>query len=148
MALLNYTTTIEPEQTIGEIQRMLSRYNVQAMMTEYDGPQVSAVSFRLDIGGKPLSFQLPCNWRAVAQIFKEPKHRTKLRLRKGPTLEEQAARTAWRIIKSWMEAQLALVEINMVTLPQIFLPYAIMSDGRTLSEHIESDPSLLLGGGK
>ena len=148
MALLNYTTTIEPEQTIGEIQRMLSRYNVAAMMTEYDGPQVSAVSFRLDIAGKPLSFKLPCNWRAVAVIFKDPKHRAKLRLSRGTTLEEQAARTAWRIIKDWIEAQLALVEINMVTIPQVFLPWAIMPDGRTLAEHIERNPGFLLGEGK
>jgi hypothetical protein len=43
-------------------------------------------------------------------------------------------RTAWRIIKDWVQAQLALVEINMVTVPQVFLPYAIMQDGRTLWE--------------
>lgn len=50
-------------------------------------------------------------------------------------------------MKVWIEAQLALVEINMVTVPQIFLPYAIMRDGRTLSEHVESDPGFLLGEG-
>jgi hypothetical protein len=57
--LLNYTTTIEPEQTISEIQKLLSRHGVTAMMTEYDGPQVSAVSFRMNIDGKPMGFKLP-----------------------------------------------------------------------------------------
>jgi hypothetical protein len=144
MALLNYTTIIEPEQTIGEIQKLLSRYNVAAMMTEYDGPQVSAVSFKLNIEGKPLSFKLPCNWRAVAAIFKQPEHRSKLRLRRGSTVDEQAVRTAWRIIKAWIEAQLALVEVNMTTIPQVFLPYAMMRDGRTLGEHVEGNPAFLL----
>ncbi len=46
MAILNYTTIIEPEQTIAEIQKILSRHNVTAMRTDYDGPQVSAVSFQ------------------------------------------------------------------------------------------------------
>jgi hypothetical protein len=146
MALLNYTTTIEPEQTISEIQKMLSRHGVTAMMTEYDGPQVAAVSFRLNIDGKPMGFRLPCNWRAVRQIFKEQgitsvKHKDK-------SLDNQAVRTAWRIIKDWVQAQLALVEVNMVTVPQVFLPYAIMKDGRTLSEHVASDPNFLLGEGK
>lgn len=149
MALLNYTTTIDPTQTIGEIQKMLSKYNVTAMMTEYDGPQVSAVSFKLNIAGKPLSFQLPCNWRGVLKIITEdPSARRNIRLKKGETLEHQAVRTAWRVIKVWIEAQLALVEVNMTTLPQIFLPYAIMPDGRTLSEHVSQDPSMLLGPAK
>jgi hypothetical protein len=38
---------------------------------------------------------------------------------------------------------MALVETQMVTAPQVFLPYAVMKDGRTLSEHVETNPSLL-----
>jgi hypothetical protein len=144
MALLNYTTKIEPEQTISEIQKMLSRHGVTAMMTEYDGPQVSSVSFRMTVSGKPMGFRLPCNWRAVVEIFKEQR----VPLKHGGTAQEQATRTAWRIIKDWIEAQLALVEVNMATVPQIFLPYAIMKDNRTLAEHVASDPSFLLGDGK
>ena len=147
MALLNYTTQIPPEQTIGEIQKLLSRHNVMAMMTEYDGRNVSAVSFKMNINGNPISYKLPCNWRAVLEIF-ENQTKSSLRLRKGTTIEDQAIRTAWRVIKVWIESQLALVEINMVTVPQIFLPYTVMRDGRTLTEHIETNPSFLLGDGK
>src|SRR5438067_7715783 len=39
-----------------------------------------------------------------------------------------AIRVAWRIIHTWVKAQLALVEINMVTIPQVFLSYAVMRD--------------------
>lgn len=67
--LLNYTTTIDAEQTINEIQRLLSAHSVQAMMTEYDGRQVSAVSFKLNVDGKPMGFKLPCNWRSVRAVF-------------------------------------------------------------------------------
>jgi hypothetical protein len=146
MALLNYTTKIEPEQTIAEIQKLLSKHGVSAMMTEYDGPHVAAVSFRMNIDGKPIGFKLPCNWRAVMEVFKKD-YKVVNRIGR-PNLEPQAIRTAWRIIFEWVRAQLALVEVNMVTVPQVFLPYAIMRDGKTLSEHVERDPSLLLGGGK
>lgn len=144
MSLLNYTTKIEPEQTIAEIQKKLSRYNISGMMTEYEGRNVSAVAFRLEVDGKPLSFKMPCNWRAVREIFKADPKITNTR---GNT-DEQAIRTAWRIIKVWIEAQLALVEVNMATLPQVFLPYAVMRDGRTLAEHVASDPKFLLGEGE
>lgn len=144
MALLNYTTKIDPSQTIGEIQKMLSKHNVTAMMTEYDGPEVSAVSFQIKVNEKSMGFKLPCNWRAVLEVFKQQN----IKMKHGGTKEEQAIRTAWRVIKDWLEAQLALVEINMVTLPQIFLPYTIMRDGRTLSEHVEDNPNFLLDDGK
>jgi hypothetical protein len=143
MALLNYTTKIPAEQTIGEIQKMLSKHGVMAMMTEYDGQNVSAVSFKMDVQGKPMGFKMPCNWRAVRQIFKEDPSIRNTRL----NADEQAIRTAWRIIHTWVRAQLALVEVNMVTIPQVFLPYAIMRDGRTLTEHVETNPGFLLGSG-
>jgi hypothetical protein len=60
----------------------------------------------------------------------------------------QAVRTAWRIVKDWVEAQMALVETQMVTTQEVFLPYAVMRDGRTLSQHVAADPGLLLGDGK
>jgi hypothetical protein len=147
MGLLNYTTTIEPEQTLSEIQKMLSRHGVQAMMTEYDGQQVSAVSFRISIDGRLMSFKLPCNWRQVAEIMKNPQARRNARIKKGETWDDQAIRVAWRIIKDWIEAQLALVEVNMVTIPQVFLPYAIMKNGQTLAEHVVNNPGFLLGDG-
>ena len=143
MALLNYTTKTPAEQTIGEIQQMLSKHGVTAMLTEYDGPQVSAVSFKMVIKGQPMGFKMPCNWRAVREILKQdPSAR-----RRGATTDDQAIRVAWRIIHTWIRGQLALVEVNMVTIPQIFLPYAITRDGRTLAEKIEEDPGFLLGAG-
>lgn len=144
MALLNYTTKINAEQTIGEIQKLLSKHGVMAMMTEYDGQNVSAVSFKMNINGSPMGFKLPCNWRAVLEIFKnDPQAR-----RRGCVNEDQAIKTAWRVIKDWIVSQLALVEINMVTISQVFLPYTIMKNGQTLSEYIEQNPGMLLGDGK
>lgn len=145
MGLLNYTSTIEPEQTISEIQKLLSRYGVQAMMTEYDGPQVAAVSFRMNVDGRSMAFKMPCNWRAVRQVFTQQGITQGKMKHKDKNLDNQAIRTAWRVIKVWIEAQLALVEINMVSIPQVFLPYAITSDGRTLAEKINDEPQLLLG---
>lgn len=136
--LLNYSTKAEPEQTIGEIQRMLADYGVEAMMTEYDGRQVSAVSFKMNVEGKTFPFRMPCNWRGVHEILDTYEYPKQFRS------EEQAIRVAWRILHAWIKAQLALVEVNMVTIPQVFLPYTITSDGRTLSEKVADNPQFLL----
>lgn len=140
MSLLNYSTKISPEQTISEIQQMLVDFNVNGMLTEYEGRQVRAVSFRINVDGQDVAFRMPCNWRGVYEILKEdPRVPGKLKT------EEQAIRVAWRIIQTWIKGQLAMVEVNMVTIPQVFLPYAIMKDDRTLSEHVAENPQYLLG---
>ncbi len=150
--LLNYTTDTPTEKTVAEIQKLLSLHNVSAIMAEYDGPQISALSFKMVIDDKPMAFKLPCNWRAVKEICRQKNNnRKRIHGRLERLIDdsnEQAQRVAWRIIKDWVEAQLALVEVNMVSVPQVFLPYAIMKDGRTLSEHAATDPGFLLGDGK
>ena len=60
-------------------------------------------------------------------------------------LRLQAVRIAWRIVKDSVEAQMALVQTQMVTTAEVFLPYAVMRDGRTLAEYAQTNPSFLLG---
>jgi hypothetical protein len=142
MALLNYTTKIDVERTIGEIQRCLSKHGASAVMTQYDDNIVTALAFQITNGDNKISFRLPCDWRPVLKILENDPNVPR------PLKEQtQAVRVAWRIIKDWVEAQMALVETEMVTTAQVFLPYAVMQDQRTLSEHFGSG-DLLLGSGK
>lgn len=138
MKLLNYSTKISPQQTIGEIQELLADYGVEAMMMEYEGRSVSAVSFKMNVNGASFPFRMPCNWRGVYEILNTTEYPKQCRE------EEQAIRVAWRILYVWIKAQLSLVEVNMVTIPQVFLPYTIMKDGRTLAEKASENPQFLL----
>ncbi len=63
-------------------------------------------------------------------------------------LQLQSVRTAWRIVKDWVEAQMALVETKMVSTQEVFLPYTVMRDGKTLSQKINENPQFLLGSGE
>lgn len=144
MALLNYTTKIDCDKTAGEISRCLTQHGAQAIMTEYDPATsyIQALSFKITVGEQAMAFRLPCDWKPVYEILmKDPK------VPRANSTKEQAVRTAWRIVKDWVEAQMALVETKMVTTQQVFLPYAVMKDGRTLSEHAASNPGFLLGDG-
>lgn len=150
--LLNYTTEIAPEKSIGEIQKMLAGHGVQGILTEYDGPHVAAVSFRIIVSGDMISFRLPCNWRAVQEVFKQKNANRKKRNGRLERLiddsQEHSTGVAWRIIKDWVEAQLALVELNQTTIPQVFLSHAITKSGETLGERMVANPKLLLSNGK
>jgi len=50
----------------------------------------------------------------------------------------QAYRVAWRILKDWTEAQLALVQSGQVDFAQAFLAYVEGADGTTLYRHMLS----------
>src|SRR6266446_8814999 len=52
--------------------------------------------------------------------------------------KEQAARVAWRIVKDWLEAQLAMIEAGLVDLEQVFLPYAQNQSGQTVYDVMRS----------
>lgn len=148
MPLLNYTSNIDADKTAMEIAKCLSMHGAQAVLTEYDPKEglVSAISFRITVEGRMISFRLPCDWRPVYAVMykgKKERYNDKDLARR----QQQAVRTAWRIVKDWVEAQMALVETNMAKTQEVFLPYAVMKDGKTLAEKITADPTFLLGPG-
>lgn len=151
MPLLNYTSNVDADKTAQEIAKILSVHGASAVMTEYKDGIISSLSFKVDLNGKPLSFRLPCDWRPVLEVmYKKTKAYSKYDSRYEQQQSQwkiQAVRTAWRIVKDWVEAQMALVETQMVTTQQVFLPYAIMKDGKTLSEMVSENPQFLLGDG-
>lgn len=141
MPILNYTTTIAVEKTTGEIQGKLARSGAQAVMTEYDSEQVlCALSFRMMCSGIMVSFRLPAQIdRIYILLQRDNKVARKLKTR------DQAARVAWRIIKDWIEAQLAIVEAEQAEMVEVFLPYAQNpSTGKTLFEQLSNDQFALL----
>ena len=144
MPLLNYTTGIDADKTAGEIANMLRKAGARAVLTEYDeaGEYVSSLAFSMRIGEHEMKFQLPCDWQPVLAILENDR-----KVKRSLVTREQAVRVAWRIVKDWVEAQLAIIETRMVSTETVFLPYAIMRDGRTLGEHVQSDPRFLLGAG-
>ena len=120
MPILNYTTQIAVEKTVGQIQAALAKAGAQAVLTEYDDEGVlTCLSFRLLHQGAMVSFRLPAQFDPIYVILQRDSdvpRRLKTR--------EQAARVAWRIVKAWVEAQLAVVEAEQVEMVEVFLPFA------------------------
>ena len=63
------------------------------------------------------------------------------------TLEEQAERVSWRVIKDWLEAQITLIRIGNAEVEQVMLPY--MWNGReSLYEKLKENNFAALGAGE
>lgn len=137
MPLLNYTTKVPVVKSLQDIQKSLVKAGASSIMQDFDGKgEVVAISFRILLQGQPINFRLPSDWKSVQQVLMNDRVRYE---------EEHARRVAWRITKDWVEAQMALLATKSVTLPQLFLPYAIAPDGQTLYEKIAANPQFLLG---
>lgn len=144
MALLNYTTSIEASKTVSEIQKILAKHGAKSILIDYDTEGlVEALSFRVTTPQGDAGIKLPVNPDTVLTVLTR-----QCRLGKVPNRyvnRPQAVRVAWRIIKDWVEAQMAILETEMVKMEQIFLPYVIGRDGRTLYEVAISSHLLTTG---
>lgn len=149
MPLLNYSTETPADKSIAEIQKILASNGVQGIMTQFEDGFIVALSFQIELNGQMISFRLPSDWRPVLKVLEDQKNaaRSKGKRFRAQVNQDQALRVAWRILKDWVEAQMALIEINMVKIEQVFLPYAVMKDGQTLFEHVQS-VQLALGSGE
>lgn len=124
MPILNYTTSIAAEKTASEIQAKLVKANASAVLAEYDNCVLSHLSFKVHTKHGEMAFRLPANIDGVLKAMQRDS-----KVPKAKRTREQAARVAWRIVKDWVEAQLAIIEADMATLPQVFLPYMQTSQG-------------------
>jgi hypothetical protein len=152
--LLNYTTSIEPSKTIAEIQEILVSHGAKSVMANYtDRGTIQSLSFIIATAeGNIIGIKLPCDPIPVLKVMESQKRdrweNPQGKIPPAFCTEPQALRVAWRIVKDWIEAQMALLETEMVKMEQIFLPYAIVRDGKTLFESIKSGGFTLLGTNK
>lgn len=130
MPLLNYTTGVPVSRTIGQVQGLLVEAGARQITTAYDNVgSPTGLGFVVETMHGPRTFALPVQASRVLDVLKRdrvpPRYAT----------PEHAERVAWRIVKDWLEAQLAIIKTEMVTLDQVMLPY--MADdvtGRTVYE--------------
>lgn len=134
MPILNYTTTIDARKTALEVLGILADAGVRSVNLEY-GPDRSpaAITFQVEVHGQFMSFRLPSRWEGVHKLLKEdPRAERRYRT------EEQAKRVAWRIVKDWVEAQVAIIQAGAAELAEVFLPYAVNPrTGQTMFEEFD-----------
>ena len=129
MGILNYSTSISADKTIGEIQKIISTKGASKIMIDYEEGKPVQLSFQIMNNGFAVSYRLPANWKGVLSAINKSKVPTKFKN------NEQAHRTCWRIIKDWVEAQVAIIEAGQSDLATVFLPYAIMANNETVAKN-------------
>lgn len=140
MPLLNYTTKIDASDTVGDIQKQLAKHGAKKIMLDYgDNGAISEISFTINTPAGIRGIKLPANVDAVSKVL------TRQKIKHD---RDQAERIAWRIVKNWVEAQMAILESEMVQMDEIFLPYMLDSAGKQTFFQAYQNDQLMLEGGK
>lgn len=150
MPILNYTTTIPTARTVGEVQSMLAGHGASAVAIRYADRLPVGVSFVLPTAHGDRSFTLPVNIDGVRRLLlAEEKAGKMARGKRGAyTTPEHATKVAWRVVKDWLAAQLAIIDAQMATLDQVMLPYLHVDGEQTLYElYLQREQRAIGGGG-
>lgn len=134
-AIRNYRSSIDIDKLFAHLQQVLVKHGAKQITFDYgtDG-KIYGVMFRVEVGDNILPIRLPARVDKVYAIL-EQQYQAGLIRRKLD--QEQSYRVAWRNILDWVVAQMTLLEIEMVKLEEVFLPYVINQQGKTLFEVLE-----------
>lgn len=137
MPIKNYTTTVPAAQSVAEISGMLATHGASKIQQEYMGGQPVSIAFQVDTENGIRGFYLPANTCAVTAVLQKQKVRA---------TAEQAQRVAWRILRDWVAAQMAIIETEMVAVDEVFLPYMADRSGRTVYQLYQANQLMLTEG--
>jgi len=147
MGLKNYTTKVSADRSVQEIQKMLALRGASGFMLEYEKGtgRIETVTFGLELNGRQVGFRLPLRWREVGLAIQNDPSVPGTYSNRARDDEDYVYRVAWRVLRDWVDAQMAMVDIGMVKTEEVFLPYAVNRQGQTLFEAAQSSPQFLLG---
>jgi hypothetical protein len=125
--LLNYTTTVSVGKTMAYVQNLLVKGGARQIMATYDDKGApTGVHFTVTTVNGLRAFTLPVHPDSVLRVMrKDPKTPARY------CTPEQAERVAWRIVKDWLEAQLAIIDTEMVAFDEVMLPYMHVGEGNS-----------------
>lgn len=149
---MNYTTKVPVTQTVVECQSALAMAGASSAAVHFDDGRPAGLSFTLKTPHGIRSFMLPVNIDGVHAMLMALDKEGKLpapgggkgRGRDLYQNRDHAARVAWRVIKDWLDANLALIAARMATIDEIMLPYLVVNDdGRTLWQAYQDQESAI-----
>ncbi|KKN44518.1 hypothetical protein LCGC14_0691980 [marine sediment metagenome] len=125
--IANYSTTVTALKSIGEIQGILVTHGAKHILMDYENQEPIGLSFIIDTPFGETPFKLPANIDRVWSVLNKQRVRVEVP-------RDMAVRVAWRILKDWTRAQMAILDTEMVSIEQVFLPYMQVDGGKILYE--------------
>ncbi len=150
------STEIAASKSAVEVSALLVTGGARSISTEFgaDG-SIVGLKFELAIEGVNVAFALPVRVEPIYKYLSDRRKAGRSRPSRPETqkaIREQAERVAWRQLLRWVQAQLAMIEVQMVQPQEVFLPYLLPHAGssQTFYEFFQANgiKQLTAGAGK
>ncbi len=123
-------TSVSPEKTKAEIEKVLVRFGASEFMSGWDRPKGLAI-IGFVVGGRMVRIRL--NLPSVDDFRTSPKGRR----RTGKVVEkeyEQACRARWRSLLLVVKAKLVAVDDGIASFEEEFLAHLVLPNDKTVGE--------------
>lgn len=152
-SVVNYTTAAPVAKSLAEMQERLATSGASHIGVAYEDGSPVALTFMLRGPHGPRDFTVPVDVDAMQRLLRfhedAGRFRSQRKAKGHFTSREHASRVAWRVMKDWLAATLAIVEADMLRLDEVMLPYIHVSPDRTLAQaYREQEEALMLPGGE
>lgn len=140
-------TTVAPERSRAEIERICSRYGAREFAYGWQDGQ-ALVGFACDtpVGPRKVRFVLPLP--APEDAARTPSGRRRHGEAAKGRAHEQEMRRRWRALALAIKAKLETVASNIATFEAEFLSYLVLPGGQTVGERLQSGLHRALESGK
>jgi hypothetical protein len=119
--LKNYTSQVPASRSVAQIEERLVQIGAKHIAKSYEGQRLVGIIFQIDDGERPLAFKLPANVELVTKIMLEGVKKS--RAGTQARIEQQAERTAWKLLLDWVEVETSRVLIGRRKVVEVFLGY-------------------------
>ncbi|MEO7264430.1 MAG: hypothetical protein ABIW38_05925 [Ferruginibacter sp.] len=147
MNIKNYTSTIEATRSMAKIEELLVEIGATNINKQYVEKVCTGITFLLfdQQMQKTLPFHLKAQIQECFTILwkdvKRPRPDTKA------ILQQQANKTAWKILSDWTEIQCSMILLGQAKPLQMFLPFMYdMNNNETYFEKVTAGKIKLLAG--
>jgi hypothetical protein len=132
---LNWSTSVPADRTAMECIAILIKHGARNVGMSLGEDRVpDGLDFVVSTPWGLQQYSLPIYMSGTEKALKKAwrEHRIEPRF----ATPEHARRVAWRVIKDWLESQLALVEAGVADLPQVMLSFMKVSVNQTMYEAV------------
>lgn len=147
MNIKNYTSTVDASKSMMRIEELLVEIGATDINKKYENKVCTGITFLYydHQVQKTLAFRLQAQVDEVFNVLwkevKRPLPNTK------QNLQQQAIRTAWKLLSDWTEVQCSMILLGQAKPLQMFLPfvYDVQSDQTLFDKVVTGKSQLLLG---
>jgi hypothetical protein len=138
-----YATATSGSKARDEITKLLQRFgceNVGFMDQFASNELLLAFTHR----GRPVQLRASAKGWAQMYLREKPWHRRSRKSKQAYEQKalEQGAIAINSILRDWVKGQVTAVECGMLSFEAVFMPHVILSDGRSVLEHVQDHKML------